>query len=171
MMQLVRRIGHQVGVVVGRLNQYGLASGPQGLKLILEPDTVTVAPDDIGEFLGIAKGARGAWTTVVVGLTVRLLNVKYQRHGLYPQRHDLGAMELGDAQCRRHGIAVGRGNAATGKDGQAVARVLDQADQVFEVVLDRRTGSTTVRQNARDAAVGERVNCLLYTSPSPRDCS
>lgn len=68
MMQLVRRIGHQVGVVVGRLNQYGLASGPQGLKLILEPDAATVAPDDIGEFLGIAKGARGAGTTVSSGL-------------------------------------------------------------------------------------------------------
>lgn len=97
MMQLVRLIGHQIGVVVGRLNQYGLTSGPQGLKLILESDAVTVAPDDIGEFLGIAKGARGAGTTIVVGLTVRLLNVKYQRHGLYLQRHDLGAMELGDA--------------------------------------------------------------------------
>lgn len=56
MMQLVRRIGHQVGVVVGRLNQYGLASGPQGLKLILEPDAATVAPDDIGEFSVSQKG-------------------------------------------------------------------------------------------------------------------
>lgn len=97
MMQVVRRIGHQVGVVVGRLNQYGLASGPQGLKLILEPDAVTIALDDVGEPLRVAKGARGARAPVVVGLTVRLLDVKYQRHGLYLQRHDLGAMKLGDA--------------------------------------------------------------------------
>ena len=81
MMQLIRFIGHQVGVVIGRLDQYGLTCGPQGLKLILEPDAVTVAPDDIGEFLGIAKGARGAGTTIVVGLTVRLLNVKYRATG------------------------------------------------------------------------------------------
>ena len=90
------------------------------------PDAVAVAPDDIGESLGIAKGARGARAPVVVGLAARLLNVTYQRHGLRLQRHDLGAMELGDAQCRRHGIAVGRGNAAAGKDGQAVARILDK---------------------------------------------
>ena len=47
MMQLVRRIGHQVGVVVGRLNQYGLASGPRGLKLILEPDAVSYTHLDV----------------------------------------------------------------------------------------------------------------------------
>lgn len=57
-----------------------------------------------------------------------------------------------------HGIAVGRGNAAAGKDGQAVARILDQVGQVFEVVLDRRSGGTTMRQDARDATVGECVN-------------
>ena len=72
-------------------------SGPQGLELILEPDAVTIALDDVGEPLRVTKGARGARATVVVGLTARLLNVKYQRHGLYLQRHDLGAMELGDA--------------------------------------------------------------------------
>ena len=43
------------------------------------------------------KGTRGAGATVVVGLAARLLNIEYQRHGLYLQRHDLGAMELGDA--------------------------------------------------------------------------
>lgn len=125
MVEFIRLIGRQVGIVIGRLDQHSLPSGTQGLELILEPDTVTIAPDDIGELLGIAKGARGARAPVVVGLTVRLLNVKYQRHGLRLQWHDLGAMELGDAQCRRHGIAVGRRNAAAGKDGQAVARILD----------------------------------------------
>ncbi len=131
------------------------------LELILEPDTVTIAPDDIGELLGIAKGTRGAGTTIVVGLTIRLLNVKYQRHELHLQRHDLGAMELGDAQCHRHGIAVGRRNAAAGKNGQAVARILDKTRQVLQVVLDRRSGSTTMRQDARDAAVGECVNGIV----------
>lgn len=97
MMQLIRFIGHQVGIVIGRLDQYGLTGGPQGLELILEPDAVTIALDDVGEPLRVAKGARGARATVIVGLAVRLLNVKYQRHGLYLQRHDLGAMELGDA--------------------------------------------------------------------------
>ena len=97
MMQLIRFIGHQVGVVIGRLDQYGLTCGPQGLELILEPDTVTIALDDVGKPLRVAKGARGARATIIVGLTARLLNVKYQRHGLYLQRHDLGAMELGDA--------------------------------------------------------------------------
>lgn len=126
MVEFIRLIGHQVCVVVGRLDQHGLTGGAQGFELILEPDAVTVAPNDIGEPLGIAKGARGARAPVVVGLTARLLNVKYQRHGLRLQRHDLGAMELGDAQCRRHGIAVGRGNAAARKDGQAVARILDK---------------------------------------------
>ena len=97
MMQLIRFIGHQVGIVIGRLDQYGLTGGAQGLELILEPDAVAIALDDVGEFLGIAKGARGARATIIVGLTARLLNVKYQRHGLYLQRHDLGAMELGNA--------------------------------------------------------------------------
>lgn len=97
MMQLIRFIGRQVGVVIGRLDQYGLTGGPQGLELILESDAVTIALDDVGEPLRVAKGARGARATIIVGLTVRLLNVKYQRHGLYLQRHDLGAMELGDA--------------------------------------------------------------------------
>ena len=126
MVEFIQLIGHQVCVVVGRLDQHGLTGGAQGFELILKPDAVTVAPNDIGEPLGIAKGARGARAPVVVGLTARLLNVKYQRHGLRLQRHDLGAMELGDAQCRRHGIAVGRGNAAARKDGQAVARILDK---------------------------------------------
>lgn len=43
------------------------------------------------------KGHAVPGATIIVGLTARLLNVKYQRHGLYLQRHDLGAMELGDA--------------------------------------------------------------------------
>ena len=158
MVEFIRLIGHQVGIVIGRLDQHGLTGGAQGLELILEPNAIAITANDVGEPFCIAKGARGAGTTVVVGLTVRLLNVKYQRHGLYLQRHNLGAMELGDAQCRRHGIAVDRGNAAAGKDGQAVARILDQAGQVFEVVLDRRTGSATMRQDACDAAVGEYVN-------------
>ena len=97
MMQLIRFIGHQVGVVIGRLDQYGLTCGPQCLELILEPDAVTIALDDVGEPLRVAKGARGARATIIVGLAARLLNVKYQRHGLYLQRHDPGAMELGDA--------------------------------------------------------------------------
>ena len=97
MMQLIRFIGHQVGVVIGRLDQYGLTGGPQGLELILEPDAVTIALDDIGEPLRVAKGARGTRATIIVGLAARLLNVKYQRRGLYLQRHDLGAVELGDA--------------------------------------------------------------------------
>ena len=97
MMQLIRFISHQVGVVIGRLDQYGLTGGPQGLELILEPDAVAIALDDIGEPLRVAKGARGARATIIIGLAARLLNVKYQRHGLYLQRHDLGAMELGDA--------------------------------------------------------------------------
>lgn len=126
MVEFIWLIGHQVGIVIGLLDQHGLTGGAQGFELILEPDAVAVAPDDIGESLGIAKGARGARAPVVVGLAARLLNVKYQRHGLRLQQHDLGAMELGDAQCRRHGIAVGRGNAAAGKDGQAVARILDK---------------------------------------------
>ena len=97
MMQLIRFIGHQVGIVIGRLDQYGLTGGPQGLELILEPDSVAIALDDVGEPLRVAKRARGARATIIVGLAARLLNVKYQRHGLYLQRHDLGAMELGDA--------------------------------------------------------------------------
>ena len=125
MMQLVRRIGHQVGIVIGRLNQHGLTGGAQGLELILEPNAVTVALDDVGEPLRVAKGTRSTGATVVVGLAARLLNVKYQRHGLHLQRYDPCAMELGDAQCRRNRITVGRGNAAAGKDGQAVARILD----------------------------------------------
>ena len=97
MMQLIRRIGQQVGIVVGRLDQYGLTGVTQGLELILEPDAVTITLDDAGEPLRVAKGTRGAGTTVVVGLAARLLNVKYQRHGLHLQRNDLGAMELEDA--------------------------------------------------------------------------
>lgn len=97
MMQLIWFIGRQVGVVIGLLDQYGLTGGPQGLELILEPDAVTIALDDVGKPLRVAKGARGARATIIVGLAARLLDVKYQRHGLYPQRHDLGAMELGDA--------------------------------------------------------------------------
>ena len=89
--------GIQVGIVIGRLNQHGLTGGAQGLELILEPNAVTVALDDVGEPLRVAKGTRSTGATVVVGLAARLLNVKYQRHGLYLQRHDLGAMELGDA--------------------------------------------------------------------------
>lgn len=97
MMQLIRFIGHQVGVVIGRLDQYGLTGGPQGLELILEPDAVTIALDDVGKSLRVAKGARGTRATIIVGLAARLLNVKYERHGLHLQRHDLGAMELEDA--------------------------------------------------------------------------
>ena len=97
MMQLVWCIGHQVGIVICRFNQHGLTGGAQGLELVLEPNAVTIALDDVGEPLRVAKGARGARAPVVVGLTVRLLDVKYQRHGLYLQRHDLGAMKLGDA--------------------------------------------------------------------------
>ena len=67
-------------------------------------------------------------------------------------------MELGDAQCRRHGIAVDRGNAAAGKDGQAVSRTLDKTRQMLQVVLDRRAGGTAVRQDARNAAIGECVD-------------
>lgn len=125
MMQLVRRIGHQVGIVIGRLDQHGLTSGPQGLELILEPDAITIALDDVGKSLRIAEGARGARAAVVVGLAARLLDIKYERHGLRLQRHDSGAMELGHAQRRRDRIAVGRGDATTGKDGQAIARILD----------------------------------------------
>lgn len=126
MVEFIRLIGHQVGIVIGRLDQHGLTGGAQGLELILEPNAIAITANDVGEPFCIAKGTRGAGTTVVVGLTVRLLNVKHQRHELYLQRHDLGAMELGDAQCRSYGIAVGRGNAAAGKDGQAVARILDK---------------------------------------------
>ena len=125
MMQLIRFIGHQVGVVIGRLDQHGLTGGAQGLELILEPNAIAITANDVGEPFCIAKGARGAGTTVVVGLTVRLLNVKYQRHGLYLQRHNLGAMELGDAQCRRDRVAICRSDAAAGKDGQTIARILD----------------------------------------------
>ena len=80
---------------------------------------------DVGKSLRVAKGARGARATIIVGLTARLLNVKYQRHGLYLQRHDLGAMELGDAQRRRDRVAICRSDAAAGKDGQTIARILD----------------------------------------------
>ena len=125
MVEFIRLIGHQVGIVIGRLDQHGLMGGAQGFELILEPDAVTVALDDVGEPFCIAKGARGAGTTVVVGLATRLLNIEYKRHGLHLQRYDPCAMELGDAQCRRHGIAVGRGNAAAGKDGQTITRILD----------------------------------------------
>ena len=55
-------------------------------------------------------------------------------------------------------MPVGRGNAAAGKDGQAVARTLDKTRQMLQVVLDRRAGGTAVRQDACDAAVGECVN-------------
>ena len=96
MVEFIRLIGHQVGIVIGRLDQHGLTGGAQGLELILEPDAVTVALDDVGEPLRVAKGTRGTGATVVVGLAARLLNIEYQRHGLYLQRHDLGAMELGD---------------------------------------------------------------------------
>ena len=96
MVEFIRLISHQVGVVISRLDQYGLTGGPQGLELILEPDAVTIALDDVGEPLRVAKGARGARATIIVGLAARLLDVKYERHGLYLQRHDLGAMELGD---------------------------------------------------------------------------
>ena len=125
MMQLIRLIGHQVGVVIGRLDQHGLTGGPQGLELILEPNAVTIALDDVGEPLRVAKGARDAGTTVVVGFTVRLLNVKYERHRLHPQRHDLGAVELGDAERRRDRVAIYRSDATAGKDGQTIARILD----------------------------------------------
>ena len=90
-----------------------------------DADQLTITLDDVGESLRVAKGARGTGAAVVVGLATRLLNVKYERHGLYLQRHDLGAMELGHAQCRRNRITVGRGNATAGKDGQAIARILD----------------------------------------------
>ena len=96
MVEFIRLIGHQVGIVIGRLDQHGLTGGAQGLELILEPDAVTVALDDVGEPLRVAKGTRGTGATVVVGLAARLLNIEYQRHGLYLQRHDLGATELGD---------------------------------------------------------------------------
>ena len=125
MVEFIRLIGRQVGIVIGRLDQYGLTCGPQCLELILEPDAVTIALDDVGKPLRVAKGARGARATIIVGLTARLLDIEYKCHGLHLQRHNLGAIELGDAQCRRHGIAVDRGNAAAGKDGQAVARILD----------------------------------------------
>ena len=125
MMQLIRFIGHQVGVVIGRLDQYGLTGGAQGFELILKPDAVTIALDDVGESLRVAKGARGARATIIVGLAVRLLNVKYQRHGLYLQRHNFGAMELGDAERRRDRVAICRSDAAAGKDGQTIARILD----------------------------------------------
>ena len=125
MVQLIRRIGHQVGIVVGRFDQYGLTGVPQGLELILEPDAVTIALDDVGEPLRVAKGARSTGAPIVVRFAARLPNVKYKCHGLYPQRHNLGAMELGHAQRRRDRIAVDRGNATTGKDGQAIACILD----------------------------------------------
>lgn len=125
MVEFIRLISHQVGVVIGRLDQYGLTGGPQGFELILEPNAVTIALDDVGEPLRVAKGARGARATIIVGLAARLLNVKYERHGLYLQRHDLGAMELGDAKRRRNRNAICRGNAAAGKDSQTVSRVLD----------------------------------------------
>ena len=160
MMQLVRYIGHQIGVMVGRFDKHGLAGGTQGLELILEPDAVTIALDDVGEPLRVAKGARGTGAAVVVGLAARLLDIEYKCHGLYLQRHDLGAMELGDAQCRRDRITVGRGNAAAGKDGQAIARILDEAGQVIEVILNRRAGRAAMRQDARNTAVGKRVDCI-----------
>ena len=69
-------------------------------------------------------------------------------------------MELGHAQRRRDRIAVGRGDATTGKDGQAIARILDQASQMIEITLNRRAGRSAVRQDARNAAVGKRVNCI-----------
>lgn len=96
MVEFIRLIGHQVGIVICRFNQHGLTGGAQGLEPILELDAVTIALDDAGEPLRVAEGARGARATIIVGLAARLLNVKYQRHGLYFQRHDLGAMELGD---------------------------------------------------------------------------
>ena len=125
MVEFIRLIGHQVGIVVGRLDQHGLTGGTQGLELILEPDTVTVAPDDIGESLGIAKGARGTRATIIVGLAARLLDVKYERHGLYLQRHNLGTVKFGDAERCRDRVAICRSDAAAGKDGQTIARILD----------------------------------------------
>jgi len=97
MVEFIRLVGHQVGIVIGRLDQHGLTGGAQGLELILEPNAIAITANDVGEPFCIAKRARGARATIIVGLTARLLNVKYQRHGLYLQRHDLGAMELGDA--------------------------------------------------------------------------
>ena len=126
MVEFIRLIGHQVGIVIGRLDQHGLTGGAQGLELILEPNAIAITANDVGEPLRVSKGARGTGATVVVGLAARLLNIEYKRHGLHLQRYDPCAMELGDAQCRRHGIAVGRGNAAARKDGQAVARILDK---------------------------------------------
>ena len=43
MVEFIRLIGHQVGIVIGRLDQHGLTGGAQGLELILEPDAVTIA--------------------------------------------------------------------------------------------------------------------------------
>lgn len=56
MMQLVWCIGHQVGIVICRFNQHGLTGGAQGLELVLEPNAVTIALDDVGEPLRVAKG-------------------------------------------------------------------------------------------------------------------
>ena len=78
MVEFIRLIGHQVGIVIGRLDQHGLTGGAQGLELILEPNAIAITANDVGEPFCIAKGARGAGAAVVVGLTVRLLNVKYR---------------------------------------------------------------------------------------------
>ena len=125
MVEFIRLIGHQVGIVIGRLDQHGLTGGAQGLELILEPNAIAITANDVGEPFCIAKGARGAGATVVVGFAARLLNIEYKCHGLHLQRYDPCAMELGHAQCRRDRVTICRSDAAARKDGQTIARILD----------------------------------------------
>ncbi len=158
MVEFIRRIGHQVGVVVGRLNQYGLASGPQGLKLILEPDAVTVAPDDVGEPFGIAKGHAVPGRRLSSGLPLACRTSATSATGYTSSGTILVPWSSGRPvpppryrgwpwKCRRReGWSSGRPHTRS------------KRARFFEIVLDRRTGSATMRQDACDAAVGEYVN-------------
>ena len=49
--------------------------------------------------------------------------------------------------------------------------IIDQSYQIIEDSYDQDVGKTIVSGNVIKCLRGESISCLLYTSPSPRDCS
>ena len=79
-MELIRLIRSDIRIVIGRLDEHGLHGVAQRAELILQPDAITIASDDVLEPVNVTKGARRTRSTIIVRFALCLYHIEHQRH-------------------------------------------------------------------------------------------
>ena len=69
-------------------------------------------------------------------------------------------MELVDAERIGNNVSIGRGDTASRQDHQTARGAVDACAQLIEIILDGRSGLAAMRQDAIDAGIGQKVDCL-----------